>query len=307
LRQLRALVAVAGHGSITAAAKALHLTPPAVHSQIKGLQDALGVPLLQRSADSAGSQLTAAGVAFLRTAERVEAGLSQGIQQVRAIQGGRSGQITLGVVSTAKYFAPGLVKTLRLLHPGVTIVLDVGNRDSVLKDLETGAIDLAIMGRPPRFPLVEAIPLGPHPHGIVAAPDHPLAAMKALSWADLSQETFLAREAGSGTRLLMQRYLDQLGDGAAYSTVEMASNETIKQAVMAGLGIAFLSMHTVMSEVRHGALAVLNTPNAPVMRHWFLVHSAGRSLEPAALCIKDAIQNLDGSFLPVLSGVPHGI
>ncbi|MDP3862585.1 MAG: LysR family transcriptional regulator [Phaeovulum sp.] len=298
LKQLRALAGVSESGSITAAAKALNLTGPAVHSQIKALEQQLGAALLHRSADSAGSQLTAAGAALLRTIERMDAVLSHGIEQVRALQSGEMGRITLGVVSTAKYFAPGLVKTLRLLNPGITIVLNVGNRDAILRDIEAGAVDLVIMGRPPRYPVVEAIPLGAHPHGIVAPPDHPLAGRKALSWADLRGETFIAREAGSGTRILMQRYLDQLGDGETYQTAEMASNETIKQAVMAGLGIAFLSLHTVISEMRHGELVLLQTPNAPVSRHWFLVHAAGRHLEPAAERTRDAIQRLGGSFLP---------
>ena len=301
LKQLRALSAVALHGSITAAAKALHLTPPAVHSQIKMLEEGLGATLLERSADQAGSQLTAAGAALCDMSERLEGVLSQGIQQVRAIERGELGRITLGVVSTAKYFAPGLVKILRLLHPDITIVLNVGNRDSILKDIDLGAVDLAIMGRPPRFPPVEALPLGAHPHGIVAAPNHPLSGQPALSWADLRHEAFIAREAGSGTRLLMQRYLSQLGDGEEFQYVEMSSNETIKQAVIAELGIAFLSLHTVVSELSHGSLTVLKTPNTPVMRHWFLVTVAGRSLPPAAKRIHAAIQQLEGRFLPVVS------
>ena len=300
LKQLRALAAVARHGSISAAAEALHLTPPAVHSQIKGLEGAMAATLLQRTADSAGSRLTAAGAALLVAAERVDVVLSQAAAQVRAIESGQVGHVALGVVSTAKYFAPGLVKTLRLLHPGVTLALKVGNRDTILHDLETGAIDLAVTGRPPREPPVEATPVGPHPHGIVAAPDHPLAGRPALSWADLRDETFIAREPGSGTRILMQRYLDRLGDGAAYRLVELGSNETIKQAVIAGLGIAFLSLHTTVAELRHGDLATLAAPQTPVLRHWFLVRSIGQDLSLAAGKIYAAILRLDGSFLPTV-------
>ncbi len=300
LKQLRALAAVARHGSISAAAEALHLTPPAVHSQIKGLEGAMAATLLQRTADSAGSRLTAAGAALLVAAERVDVVLSQAAAQVRAIESGQVGHVALGVVSTAKYFAPGLVKTLRLLHPGVTLALKVGNRDTILHDLETGAIDLAVTGRPPREPPVEATPVGPHPHGIVAAPDHPLAGRPALSWADLRDETFIAREPGSGTRILMQRYLDRLGDGAAYRLVELGSNETIKQAVIAGLGIAFLSLHTTVAELRHGDLATLAAPQTPVLRHWFLVRSIGQDLSLAAGKIHAAILRLDGSFLPTV-------
>lgn len=300
LKQLRALAGVARCGSIAAAARHLHLTAPAVHNQIKLLEAAIDVPLLERSADSAGSRLTPAGEVLLRTSDRIDAIMSQGVQQIAELQRGQLGRITLGVVSTAKYFVPTLVKLLKVLHPEITIVLDVGNRDAVLKGIETGTLDLAVMGRPPRFPAVEAMALGPHPHAIVAAPDHPLAQCAALSWADLRNETFLVREEGSGTRILMERYLDQLGDGEAYATEEMGSNETIKQAVMAGLGIAFLSLHTVVAELRHTSLTLLDTPGTPIERHWFLVHVAHRPLDPVAQQLVDTMRSLGGRFLPEL-------
>jgi len=302
LKQLRALSAVDRHGSITAAADSLGLTPPAVHSQIKGLEAAFGVAMLQRASDAAGSRLTSEGQAVLEAAVRVEVALSQAVHQVDAVVRGQMGRVTLGVVSTGKYLAPRLVKTLKTLCPDIEVVLHVGNRDAILRDLERLAVDLAITGRPPRFPPVEAVPLGPHPHGIVAAPDHPLAGMLALSAADFLNETFISREEGSGTRILMTRYLDRLGDGEVFSLVEMGTNETIKQAVMAGLGIAFLSLHTVIDELRHGLLTTLNAPQLPIERHWFLVHPTQTSLRPAAAQIRSAITGLKGSFLP--AGAP---
>lgn len=306
LKQLRALAAVAEHGSITAAAAALALTTPAVHSQIKGLEGFLNVSLLQRSADSAGSSLTPEGLAILEATVRMEVALSQAVAQMQALKRGHQGRVTLGVVSTAKYFAPRLVKTLKTLLPGVEVVLEVGNRDAILTDLERLAVDLAIMGRPPRRPLVEAAALGAHPHGIVAAPDHPLAHRRALSAADFASQTFISREAGSGTRILMTRYLDRLGDGQAFDLVEMQSNETIKQAVMAGLGIAFLSLHTVTQELRHGDLITLNAPHLPVERQWFLVHPKEVALRPAADLVQQAILDLKGSYLPDLPPEQQG-
>jgi LysR family transcriptional regulator, low CO2-responsive transcriptional regulator len=233
-----------------------------------------------------------------RSGVHMQAILSQAVAQIGQIKAGKLGQVSLGVVSTAKYFAPALVKSLITLHPDITIALSVGNRNATLRGLETGQFDLAIMGRPPRRPLVEAVAIGPHPHAILAPPDHPLARSAPLSWADLRGQTFIAREIGSGTRLLMQRYLDHLGDGEGYATIEMDSNETIKQAVLAGLGIAFLSLHTVVSELRQGALVVLQTPQAPVMRHWFVVHDAQRDIEPACAQVLRSITALGASFLP---------
>jgi DNA-binding transcriptional LysR family regulator len=305
LRQLRALASVARHGSMTAAAGTLNLSPPAVHSQIKGLEAAFELPLLKRASDSAGSQLTLEGQVLRDAMARIEVILSQAALEIGALRRGFQGRVTLGVVSTGKYFAPRLVKTLRLLVPQIEVVLRIGNRDSVIEDMDRRSIDLAIMGRPPRQPTVDAIPLGPHPHSIVAAPDHPLAALRALSAADLAGETFIAREDGSGTRILMARYLDRLGEGQPFRLVEMGSNESIKQSVMAGLGIAFLSLHTVTDELQRGTLVLLDAPQLPVERHWFLVWRADDIRAPAAEAIADAIIGLRGSYLPDTATVPN--
>lgn len=298
LRQLRALLAVDKAGSMAAAAQELGLTAPAVHSQIKGLEDAIEATLLMRHSDVAGSGLTAEGRTLANAATRIEVILSQAAEEITAMKVGQLGRVRLGVVSTGKYFAPRLVKILRTLSPGNEVSLRVGNRDQVIADLDTGMIDLAIMGRPPLTPKVEAVPLGPHPHGLIAAPDHPLAGRRALSTADLIDELFISREQGSGTRILMTRYLDRIGDGQVFRFVEMGSNETIKQSVMAGLGIAFLSLHTATEELAQGRLILLHAPQLPIMRHWFLVQLATRTQSAASLEIARNILALDGSYLP---------
>lgn len=298
LRQLRALSAVARLGTMAAAGRDLHLTTPAIHSQIKALEDAFGIPLLYRPGEGAGSGLTPAGGILLDAVSRMEATLSQAAHRISAIKAGHEGRVVLGVVSTAKYFAPRLVKVLRARHPTIEVALEVGNREEILADINRMRFDLIIMGRPPRMPPVDARPIGPHPHALVAAPDHRLAGQPALSAADLGAETFLSREAGSGTRILMTRYLDRLGDGAPFDLVEMGSNETIKQAVMAGLGIAFLSLHTVADELRHGSLVALAAPGLPIERHWFLVRRLDQPQVAAARALADTIIALQGSFLP---------
>lgn len=301
LKQLRSLAAIDRHGSMAAAAATLGLTPPAVHSQIKALEDAYQTPLLLRHADGAGSGLTAEGRILVESILRIDVILSQAADDIRAMANGQLGHVRLGVVSTGKYFAPRLVKILQTLLPGIDTTLRVGNRDSVIRDLETGAVDLAIMGRPPRDPAVEAAAIGPHPHGLVAAPDHPLAGQRALSAADLLGQLFISREVGSGTRILMTRYLDRIGEGHPFRLVEMGSNETIKQSVMAGLGIAFLSLHTVTEEIRRGQLVVLDGPQLPIVRHWFLVWPQGQPQSHAARSMADAITALNGTFLPDLA------
>ncbi|PTV96940.1 molybdate transport repressor ModE-like protein [Rhodobacter aestuarii] len=301
LKQLRALQAVEKGGSLTAAGHALGLTTPAIHTQIKGLEDAVQVKILQRAADGGGSELTEAGLTLLETARRIEDALSQGGANLAALSRGKAGRVTLGVVSTAKYFAPRLVKALSLSNPDIEVALRVGNRATTIEGLERGAFDIAIMGRPPRRPPVTAEPLGVHPHGLVAPPDHPLAGQGL--WLDaLFEEVFLAREKGSGTRILMNRWLDRVGEGRAYETLEMDSNETIKQAVMAGLGIAFLSLHTVTEELASGRLVELPAPALPIVRHWFMVRREDEVPRPVAVQLWNAIGALKGNYLPIVPG-----
>lgn len=297
LKQLRALDAVARGGTMAAAGELLGLSTPAIHAQIKGMEDLLQVKLLRRAEDGAGSELTEAGQALRETAHKIEDALSQAGANLAALSRGQAGRVTLGVVSTAKYFAPRLVKRLQERHPDIEITLRVGNREATIEGLERGAFDLAIMGRPPRRPEVEAAPLGAHPHGLVAAPDHPLAGTDIAKEA-LFAETFLSREEGSGTRILMSRWLDRIGDGATYDTLEMDSNETIKQAVMAGLGIAFLSLHTVMDELATGRLVELSAPGLPIERHWFLVRPLNGYRRALAERLWAEIIALGGSYLP---------
>lgn len=298
LRQLRALAAVAETGSLAAAGERLGLTPPAVHAQIRNLETALSVPMLQRAPAGAGSVPTPEAELALEAGRRIEVALGRCVEQIAAVKAGRSGRVTLGVVSTAKYFAPRLVATLKRQSPGVEVALRESNRGGVVADLERQAVDLAIMGRPPRQPVVAASPIGPHPHGLIAPPDHPLAGLDRVEIGQVLREPMIAREVGSGTRILMTRYLDAQAPGQAYDLVEMGSNETIKQAVMAGLGLAFISLHTATEELRSGRLVALRAPGLPLVRQWFLVHPADQPLSPAARALAERIEALQGAFLP---------
>lgn len=297
MRQLRALRVLSEAGTLTAAADLLHLSIPAVHSQIRTLEDALGGPLLDRSRKGTPS-LTPEGQAVLEAARLVDAALSACAGQLDALRRGQAGRVVLGCVSTGKYFAPRLVADLKALCPGIEVALRIGNRHEIVGALADGSVDTAIMGRPPRAPVVVAQALGAHPHLIIAAPGHPLAGAGRVETARLLRETFIVREEGSGTRILMMRYLDRLGEGAPYDVVPMGSNETIKQAVMAGLGIAFISAHTVTEELRSGRLAALDCDGLPIERTWFLVRRADREPGAALARVIAAITGLEGRFLP---------
>ncbi len=301
LRQMRALAAVGRTGSLAAAGESLGLTAPAVHAQLRALEGVLGVALLQRRADSAGSTPTPEGEIALEAGRRIDEILRRLAADLEARAQGKTGRVTLGVVSTGKYFAPRLVARLRKILPEIDIALRESNRERLISGLERHELDLAIMGRPPRQPPVEADPLGQHPHGLIAPPDHPLAQAQGANVEDLLRETMISREQGSGTRILMTRYLDSLADGRLFDLIEMGSNESIKQAVMAGLGLAFLSLHTVTEELRQGRLALVRAPGLPLVRQWFLVRPLDAPPDSAVTRVRAEILGLKGAFLPSLT------
>ncbi len=297
LKQLRALSVVASERTISRAAEALNLTAPAVHSQLKTLEELFGCALLNRGGKD-GFTLTAEGHALLSAYGETRAALERALHQIDALGKGLSGSVVLGVTSTAKYFAPGIVASLRDRMPDVEVRLRVGNRETTIAALAAHELDLCIMGRPPRWPRVNATVVGDHPHLIVAAPDHRLAASDQVTADDLLAEHFVMREPGSGTRILTTRYLDELGNGREVDTTDMGSNETIKQSVISGLGIALLSGHTVVEELRSGRLVALRCPGMPIVRQWFLVELADRTPGPAAGRVRSWILEHGASVLP---------
>lgn len=299
LKQIRAVDAVGRYQSITRAAEALGLTPPAVHSQIRLLEEYIGCELVKRTS-SAGMELTSEGKIIQSLQQVIDSNLESSLAQINAMRRGLAGSVRLGVVSTGKYFAPSLVAGLKKALPDIEVALIVGNRDEIIEALAHRAVDLVVMGRPPRIPEVTAVPIGPHPHVIVAPPDHQLVGRAEVPAADLLKETFISREPGSGTRILMTRYLDRIGQGATYDTLVMNSNETIKQAVIAGLGVALISLHTVTEEIKSGRLALLHSPELPIVRQWFLLHRADQELSPAQSSVWDFICNHCSDHFPSL-------
>lgn len=297
LRQLKALDAIVSEGRITAAAEVLRLTPPAVHNQLKTLEETIGAPLVERTG-SEGFTPTPEGEALLAAHAEMRAALERAIHQIEALRKGQSGSVVLGVVSTAKYFAPGIVARLRRELPDLDVVLRIGNRQRMLAALAGRELDICIMGRPPREPRVESAVLGPHPHVLIASPAHPLAGRGPVSAEDILDEHFVMREPGSGTRILASRYLDEIGSGQEVDATEMESNETIKQAVMSGLGIALISGHTVVEELRTGRLALLDCPGLPIVRQWFLVRREDAVPTMASRSVWNWILERRGGLLP---------
>ncbi|MDJ0825459.1 MAG: LysR family transcriptional regulator, partial [Rhodobacter sp.] len=198
LKQLRAIAALADQGTITAAAELMNLTVPAVHTQLKSLEAHMGTALVEKTRGGRVG-LTAAGDLVALAARRIDTELQACTADIDALGRGFAGRVRLGVVSTGKYFAPFLVATLKETYPDIEVVLTIGNRNQIIEAIEMRAVELAIMGRPPRTPQVAAETLGPHPHVLIAKPGHPLAGQAKIAADDLMAETFIAREEGSGT------------------------------------------------------------------------------------------------------------
>jgi DNA-binding transcriptional LysR family regulator len=279
LRQLRVFATVAGQLSFARAAAELHLTPPALSMQVRDLEETLGVPLFDRTRRKIA--LTTAGEYFLLHVRRVLANLKDAEDTLARLKGVRAGRLTIGLLSTAKYFVPRLLAGFMRDHPGVEIRLEVGNRQAMSELLARGEIDLAVMGTPPRDVEARIEPFAAHPLGVIAAPDHPLVSLPHVPPTLLAREPFIVREPGSGTRAAMERYFaDQRI--APPAVMEMASNETIKQAVIAGMGLSFLSLHTSGLELQTGVLKLLDVDGLPLVRRWQLVHLRGKLLSPPA-------------------------
>jgi LysR family transcriptional regulator for metE and metH len=299
IRQLRALDAVAKHRSVTAAARQLHLTQPAVTLQLRNLQALAGLPLIQRTND--GMLLTNAGREVLALTERIESAIAACQTSLDMIAGKTAGRISIGAVSTAKYFVPFAISGFSREHPNIDVTLSIGNRQEISTALRGYDLDFAIMGRPPIDLPMNMHLIGDHPHVIIAPTSHRLARKSRLKLADLANETFLTREPGSGTRGLMEQLLGAAGIRPKIG-MAMSSNETIKQAVIAGLGIAFLSAHTVAAELDERRLVTLDVEGLPVIRQWFVLSRKDKVLLPPAQAMLDFLSLKGAQFLPRTHG-----
>jgi DNA-binding transcriptional LysR family regulator len=299
VRQLRIFAAVAKHLSFTRAAEALQLTQPAVSMQVKALEVLAGLPLLERA--GRGVALTEGGHELLRRAQAILRELDAAGEAFAALRGLERGRVAIAVVSTAKYFSPKLVALFSKAHPGVELRLAVHNREVVIEQLVSNEVDLAIMGTPPPHLETTAFPFAKHPLVVIAAPDHPLAGGRKVPVKALASETFLVREPGSGTRAALERFLAEHRLRPA-ATTEISSNETIKQAVMAGMGIAFMSRHAIGLELAAGELVMLPVEGLPIVRAWNLVHRTEKRLSPAALAFKEFVLKEGRAFLAAWPG-----
>ncbi len=294
LRQLQLFDSASRTLSFSRTSEALHLTQPAVSMQMKQLEELAGLPLFDRIGRRL--HLTQAGEELARHAREVLRVIEQADEALASLRGLQGGRIRVAVTSTAKYFAPKLIALFAKRHPEVVVRLVVNNREVVIGALAANEVDLAIMGKPPDSLETVASQFAEHPFVVVAAPDHPLAGRRSVPLSAFEAETFVVREPGSGTRAAMERFF--AGHGIEVRVgMTLDSNETIKQAVMAGMGLSFISRHTIGLELSVGELAVVHAPGLPVTRAWNLVRLAAKRLSPAAQAFEEFVLEEGKAFL----------
>lgn len=285
LRQLQVFRAVADHASFSKAAAALHLTQPAVSIQVKHLEDAAGLALIERL----GRQLflTEAGREMLHYSRSIAQQLDEAREAFAQMKDARRGRLAVAVATTANSFASHLLAAFSRDYPDASISLDVSNRGVLIGQLRDNATDIVIMGQPPPDLDVIDEAFMDNPLVVIAPPGHPLvtAGNKRVPLKAIIGERFVVRESASGTRAAMERFFAK-HEIALQIGMEMTSNEALKQAVAAGLGLGIASRHTLGPELRAGQLAILPVAHFPIVRQWFVVHRRGKRLSPIAQAFK---------------------
>lgn len=288
LHHLRLFLTVARLGSFTAAARELSIAQPAVSHQVKALEGELGAHLFDRRGRRI--ELTPAGHALLETCNDVFHRLDEGAHALAQLRVGARGTVDIAADTTSGiYVVPAVLGQFHRSHPGIDVTLHVENRNSVLRRLTERTCDLAVMADPPGAIGLEAAPFMLDRLVAIAAPDHPLRGQRSISLTTLTEERFLLREVGSGTRAATERLFARAGLRLE-PTMELGSTGAIKQAVAAGLGISVVSRWAIDLELQVGRLTVLDVVGLPIERRWSIVHLGARRLTAAAGVCRDFLE-----------------
>ena len=298
-RQVKVFETVARHLSFSRAAQELRMSQPGVSTHIKQLEAHAGLPLFEKLGRKI--YLTSAGDEMLRYCRAIMRDLREADEALAALKGIRGGRLNIAVISAGDYFFPGLLAEFCRRHEGVTVRLSVNNRAEILRQLAENTTDLTVLLRPPGNPDIVAEAFAPQPHVIIAAPEHALVGKRNIALQALANEDFIVREKGSDTRLAMDELLAE-SRVKFKVTMEIQSTETIKQAVIAGMGISFLSAHTIGRELELGRLAVLDVDGFPVMRKWHIVHHRNKRLPPVAVAFKEFLLQEGAALIERLVG-----
>ncbi|MFL6693361.1 MAG: LysR family transcriptional regulator [Ramlibacter sp.] len=283
LRQLKVFESVARQLSFSRAAEELHLTQPAVSAQVRALEQHAGMPLFEQLGKKV--YLTAAGHQMLDSSRAILERVREAEDSLATFKGVQGGRLNVSVISAGDYFFPKLLVAFAGRNEGITLNFGVCNREELLDQLAANTTDLAVMARPPTDADMVVEPFAPHPYVVVASSRHPLAGKRRIAMDRVLEQPFIVRERGSDTWNSME---DAFGPRIAQLNVVMQikSTETIKQAVIAGMGLSFLSAHTLSRELAAKELVVLDVRGLPLMLNWYVVHRAGKRLPPVAQAFK---------------------
>jgi DNA-binding transcriptional LysR family regulator len=292
-RQLRLFLALAETGSVSGAARAMHVTQPTASMQLREVREAVGLPLYEVVARRV--HLTEAGLELARTARLMAAEWDAFDQRIDGIKGLTRGRLKVAVVSTAKYFIPRLLGKFCGRYPDIDISLEVLNRDGVVGRLRDNLDDLYIMSKPPEDIDLEDQVFLPNPLVLIAAVAHPLARKRGLQLQDLRGTRFILREQGSGTRLATdahfrkQRYTPDL-------RLELGSNEAVREAVAGDLGVAVISVHALAERPASQGVTILDVQGFPIQSQWHIVFPKGKRLSPIAQVFREHLVTQAGQW-----------
>ena len=282
-RQLRLVLALSETGSVSAAARLMHVTQPTASMQLKVVSDAVGMPLYEVVARKV--YMTEVGMELARTARAIATEWEEFEQRVDSRKGYTRGSLRVAVVSTAQYFFPRLLGTFCQRYPQIDVSFEVLNRDGVVSRLRNNLDDIYVMSKPPAdIDLVDKTFMA-NPLVVICAADNPLAKRKALALDALVGERFVLREKGSGTRMAVDAHFKKF-KFRPNLRLELGSNEAIKESVAGGLGLSVVSSHALRGDVGAHGVSIVNVKGFPIASSWHVVHPKGKKLSPIAAAFK---------------------
>jgi len=294
LRQLQVFEAVARLLSYTRAAEEMYLSQPTVSMQIKKLESDIGLPLTEQIGKKIS--LTEAGTAFYQSSRDILESLGRFEMLIDDQKGLRTGKLRIAVVTTANYFAPRLLGKFCQAYPGIKVSLEVTNREHILDRMTNNMDDLYLVGKPPESSELEFQPYLPNPMVVVAPADHRFADKKAIPLSVIADENFIMREHGAGTRIAVEEKFANAGLDIKVG-MELGNNESIKQGITGGLGLAVLSLHT-LTRGDMNELTVLDVQGFPISWQWYVGHPRGKRLSIIASTFIDFMYEEGPSLLP---------
>jgi len=284
LPQLRVFEASARLGNFSLAAQELHMAQPTASVQIKKLTETVGLPLFEQVGRRV--YLTAAGQRLYAGCHEVFRALATIEETLNGLRTTESGRLRLAVCSTGKYFAPRMLGAFIQRYPGVEASLEIHNRKSLIARLANNEDDLYVFASPLEREDVVTQALLPNPLVVFARDDHPLANARQISFERIAKEPFLMREPGSGTRQIATRLFEQHGITPKIS-MELSDDEAIKEAILAGMGVAIMSRFTLGLEPEPSQLICLDVDGFPLENHWYFAYPVGKQLSATARAFTD--------------------